>query len=67
VAELMGAAGLLLALKEGTRKGRQEGEVLSRERCKLLFSSFGAGENHLEQFLEGLSACVLECAGWLLH
>jgi hypothetical protein len=41
------AAGLLLALKEGTRKGRQEGEMLPRERCKLLFSSFGAAVQQL--------------------
>jgi hypothetical protein len=61
------AAGLLLALKEGTSKGRQEGEVQAAIQqlwscCPAAF----AGENHLEQFLEGLSACVLECCPcWL--
>jgi hypothetical protein len=72
------AAGLLLlALKGGTRRGRQEGEVLPinfasccSTALELLSNSFcwreSLSDSVLEQFLEGLSACVLECCPcWL--
>jgi hypothetical protein len=68
---------LLLALKGGAHKGRQKGEVLPinfasccSAALELLSSSFCRRESFsdsvLEQFLEGLSACVLECCPcWL--